>query len=371
MLTDQQIRNVHRLYYGERWPIRKIERQLRIGWRTIKKYLRQPDHPPVSLHKPGKLDPFKATVANLLAQDPTVSSAVIEQRLRAIGYTGGHSILRAYVGEARPEPTPHVFPPIAGERCQVNWGHFDTLDYGGHRRKVYGFALMECHSGMLCVEFTHGQSYETLARCHIHAFQFLGGVSREIWYDKPARAVVEHDGPLVRFEPRFLAFARELGFLPSVCHPDAGWEKRIGERNGIGYVRQNFWLARSFRDLNDVNRQALQWLTEIANLRRDSETGQRPADLFRPENLQPLPGHLADYRDTTQVRVDQDKCIHFDGNRYRVSSAPPGERLIVKADSHTVSLYYSQLQIATYARCWRRGQILAAERFETECSTKG
>jgi hypothetical protein len=45
MLTAEQIQTIHQLYYAERWPIRKIERHLRMGWRTIRKYLEQPDQP--------------------------------------------------------------------------------------------------------------------------------------------------------------------------------------------------------------------------------------------------------------------------------------------------------------------------------------
>ena len=105
---------------------------------------------------------------------------------------------------------------------------------------------------MLYLDFTHTQSFETFVRCHIHAFQFLGGASREIWYDNLATAVAEHDGRLVRFQPRFFAFAREFGFIPRACNPAAGWEKGKVERGGIGYLRQNFWPLRSFKDLDDV-----------------------------------------------------------------------------------------------------------------------
>ena len=42
MLTSDQINDLHRLYWSERWPIRKIERHLKMGWRTIKKYLDMP-----------------------------------------------------------------------------------------------------------------------------------------------------------------------------------------------------------------------------------------------------------------------------------------------------------------------------------------
>lgn len=48
--------------------------------------------------------------------------------------------------------------PSAGERCEVDWGHFGALDYAGDKRKLYAFALVECHSRMLYLEFTHSQS---------------------------------------------------------------------------------------------------------------------------------------------------------------------------------------------------------------------
>jgi transposase len=369
MLTNEQIQTLHQLYYADRWPIRKIERHLRMGWRTIKKYLQRPDQKAASRHRPSKLDSFKATIADLLAQDPTVSSAVIEQRLRVIGYAGGHSILREYIGRVRPKPAPRAFvrmEPIAGERCEVDWGHFGTLDYAGDKRKLYAFALVECHSRMLYLEFTHSQSFETFVRCHLHAFQFLGGTSREIWYDNLATAVAEHDGRLVRFQPRFFAFAREFGFIPRACNPAAGWEKGKVERGGIGYVRQNFWPLRSFTDLDDVNRQARQWLSEVANQRQHRETRERPVDRFQPQALRPLPALLPDYRDTADVLVHKDLRIYFDGNRYCAPPALVGEYLILKADAHTVSLYHRQRQVVSYSRCWRRGQTFGAERFEKE-----
>src|SRR5690242_15592004 len=72
---------------------------------------------------------------------------------------------------------------------------------------------------------------------------------------------------LVRFHPRFLAFAKEYGFFLRACNRAAGWEKGKVERGGIGYTRQNFWPLRQFSDLYDLNRQVHQWLQEVANQR--------------------------------------------------------------------------------------------------------
>jgi transposase len=266
MLTTEQINDLHRLYWSEHWPIRKIERHLNMGWKTIRKYLDAPAQGSVHRDRPSKLDPFKGAVAEWLEKDPGVSAAVIEQKLRAAGYQGGHSILREYVRSVRPRLTPKPafvrMEPPAGERFEVDWGHFGAISYAGDMRKLYAFALVDAHSRMLYVEFTHSQSFGTFARCHMHAFTALGGIARQIAYDNLATAVVEHDGRIVRFLPRFLAFAREYGFFPHACNPASGWEKGKIER-AIGYLRQNFWPLREFTDLHDINRQARQWLADF------------------------------------------------------------------------------------------------------------
>ena len=368
MLTSEQINDLHRLYWSELWPVRKIERHLRMGWRTIRKYLDKPDQTPLSRPRLSKLDPFKTAIAEFLEKDPTASAAVIGQRLRPLGYQGCASILRSYIRQVRPAPRPQRafvrMEPPAGERFEADWGHFGALDYEGDKRKLYAFALVDAHSRMLYLEFTHGQSFETFVRCHIHAFQLLNGTSREIFYDNLATAVAEHDGRLVRFHPRFLGFAREFRFYPRACNPAAGWEKGKVERGGIGYIRQNFWPLRDFTCLDDVNRQARQWLTEVANQRMHHETRQRPIDRFQPDALRPLPVIVPDYRDTVEALVHKDLRLQFDGNRYCVPHRFVGRRLTLKADSSSVTIYNRYEEIVSYARSWRRGQTFGAVRFE-------
>ena len=294
MLTADQINDLHRLYWSERWPIRKIERHLHRSWRTIKKYLDAPAQSAAPRQRQSKLDPFKPTIAELLAKDPAATAAVIQQRLRSVGYAGAYTILREYVRATRPaRKPPRAFlrmEPPAGERFEVDWGHFGALEYAGDKRKLYAFALVEAHSRMLYLEFTHSQSFETFARCHMHAFLAMGGVAREIAYDNLATAVAEHDGRLVRFLPRFLAFAREYGFCPKACNPAAGWEKGKVER-AIGYARQAFWPLRDFTDLHDVNRQARQWLAETANQRLHRETARTPHRSLQGRSFAPPAGH--------------------------------------------------------------------------------
>jgi len=369
MLSPEQINEIHRLHLIEKWSQRRIARHLRIGRHTLAKYLDNPAPPPSRRDRASKLDTFKPALAELLEKDPQAPAPVLLQRLQTLGYQGGITILKDYLLAVRKNAVlrrAYVrMEPSAGERFDIDWGHFGALLYNGTPRKLYAFCLVECHSRKMYLEFTHSQTFETFVRCHIHAFAALGGCARELWFDNLATAVAEHEGNLVRFNPRFLAFARECGFIPRACHVAAAWEKGKVER-AIGYVRQNFWPLRSFADLNDVNSQARRWLQEIANQRKHRETGQAPDERFQPETLRPLPLLTPDYRDSTEALVHKDLRLTFDGNRYCVPPRYVGHKLTVKADSSSVTIFDQSHEIVCYARCWERGQTFGAERFQKE-----
>ena len=57
------------------------------------------------------------------------------------------------------------------------------------------------------------------------------------------------------------------------------------------YVREDFFLARSFRNLDDLNAQFAQWLDQPANRRLHGTTGRIVAEHFAEErpSLKGLP----------------------------------------------------------------------------------
>jgi len=238
MVTDPKtIEAIYRMSHEQKLSQREISRQLHVARKTIQRYLESPLARAV-VRKPrrSKLDSFKPVIRELLDQCPRASSVVIAQRIQPLGYTGGRSILQEYVATLRRvQQLPRAYVRIEsspGDCFQIDWGHFGAIDYQGDRRKLYAFCCIECHSRRLYVEFTHSQCFETFVRCHIHAFQFMGGRARECLYDNLVTAVAEHDGRIVRFNPRFLAFARELDFYPRACNKAAGWEKGKVEKGG-------------------------------------------------------------------------------------------------------------------------------------------
>ena len=73
MLPPEKISEIHRLHFVEKWPSRKIARHLRIGRRTIAKYMDTPAPPPTRRDRTSKLDAFKAAINDMLRQDPSAT----------------------------------------------------------------------------------------------------------------------------------------------------------------------------------------------------------------------------------------------------------------------------------------------------------
>ena len=155
---------------------------------------------------------------------------MIAQRLRPLGFDGGITILKDYLQAVRKNAVARRayvrMEPAPGERFEIDWGHFGALDLlRRHRASCTPSAWWNATAARCIWSSRTARAFETFVRCHMHAFQILGGCARELWFDNLATAVAEHDGNLVRFHPRFLAFAREYGFFPRACHVAAAGKK--------------------------------------------------------------------------------------------------------------------------------------------------
>ena len=79
-----------------------------------------------------------------------------------------------------------------------------------------------------------------------------------------------------------LRFAAHHGFQPRACRPYRAKTKGRVER-AVSYLRRNFYYGRVFRDVEDLNRQAENWLTNTANLRIHATTHEIPAERLKKE----------------------------------------------------------------------------------------
>lgn len=223
-------------------------------------------------------------------------------------------------------------PP--GEEAQVDWGLFG--DYFGCGRILSCFAFVLSHSRMATFIWTLSQSLDDFLRAHVKAFHFFGGVPQRILYDNLKNVVLKRLGIQIQFQPRFMALAGHYLFEPRPCNVRRGNEKGKVERS-IGYLRENFFAGRSFKDLWDLRNQSDHWRDTICNVRVHGSLKQRPWDRFEEEKgaLRNLPAHPFDTDTCVGVKASPDCRVIFDTNTYSVPSIYAHLGLTLKAnDSH-------------------------------------
>ena len=87
-------------------------------------------------------------------------------------------------------------------------------------------------------------------------------------------------------------------------------------------MRGNFWPGLHFRDLEDLNNQALAWLNTTANPRVHGTTGEVPFSRLRAEGVQDASKALTyDTSVLTSRRRSKDCVISYEGNLYSVPAA--------------------------------------------------
>jgi transposase len=359
MISRRTILEIHQLR-EQGFAVRSIARQLQVNRETVANYLSDPS-PIKDKHtaRGSKLDPYQDMIGKLIEQCPDVKAPVVLQRIQDKGFDGEITIVRDMLRQLRGRQQNRQafirFESEPGEQIQIDWGHFPGITYGANRRKLYALAVVEGHSRMLYVYFSHSQRQEALHQGLLEAFTYFNGIPKEIVVDNMLTAVTERAGPVIRFNDAFLEFLGRFGISPHACTVRAPYEKGKVE-NAIKYLRQNFWPLRTFTDLLDVQIQVRQWLDTVANVRKHYTTGHRPID--RLQGLRPLPATLPDCRQTCSLLVHKDFAVRFDANVYTVPPWAIGKQATVKADNRLVSIYLKEKLIACHSRCWDKKQRL-------------
>ena len=338
----------------------QIAHALALDARTVAYWLHQERfRPRKSTPRARKLTPFKPQIVQMLDKYP-YSAAQVFQRLREQGFTGGYSIVKAYVRTVRPKRQP-AFLKLAfapGECAQVDWGSFGSVPVGQTSRRLSFFVIVLCYSRMMYVEFTVSQTMEHFLACHQHAFEFFGGIPHKVMVDNLKSAVLQRAlGEAPVFNPKYLDFATHCGFTIAPCNVGKGNEKGRVE-NGVGYVKKNFLAGLELPDFSALNPAARQWLDTVANVRLHSETREQPVQAWHTERpyLSPLPLHPFDIATVSQVRASRQFRITLDTNRYSVPAHYAGQALTLKTYPDRLCLYHGDTLIARHARRYDRFQ---------------
>ena len=89
------------------------------------------------------------------------------------------------------------------------------------------------------IEFVKRCDLRSMERCMLNAFQYFGGVPKEVLTDNMKTVVTGREAGKVIWNTQFSDFAVEMGFVPKVCRVRTPQTKGKVERL-VQYVKENF-----------------------------------------------------------------------------------------------------------------------------------
>jgi transposase len=280
-----------------------------------------------------------------------LSAVLILRELRELGYTGGYTILKDFVKRIRPrkQRRAHLrFETAPGEQGQVDLSPY-TVPMGGQPTDVVAFSFVLGFSRWQALHFFRHAEAHAVCHAHVLSFTEAGGVPAEILYDRMKQVVLESYRHKVVMHPLFEAMRAHYGFRAVPLAP--GYKEGKGKvENPFRYVEGNFLPKRTFRDLDDLNRQAAAWLRDIARVRDHETTHARPDDRLAVERpaLLRLPATPFDAARVEERLVGDDFCIRWDTNRYSVSPAWVGETATVRELAGVLEVFVQGRAVARH-----------------------
>ncbi|MCC6648060.1 MAG: transposase, partial [Polyangiaceae bacterium] len=200
-------------------------------------------------------------------------------------------------------------------------------------------------------------------RCHEAAFTAFGGVPRTLLYDNLKAVVLEREGDVIRFNPRFLCFAGHYHFNPLPVARARGNEKGRVER-AIRYLRESFFAARRFHDVAHLNHLLGEWIAHTAHARLvpDDPEGRAVSVALEHERplLMPLPKHPAACEHLRPVVSGKTPYVRFDGNLCSIPHTLVRRPLTLAASETRVRVLDGDAEVAVHERA--RGRRSARSR---------
>jgi transposase len=324
---------------------RDIAEHFGVTDRTVRNWLSERPRERKRPERKSKLQNYKGFISALLKENPDANGMLIYERLCTAGYKGGYTILKDFIRKERGEIKRLAvirFETEPGYQAQVDWIEFGKQTLDGKVRKLYAFVMLLGYSRYAYVRFTTDMKSPTLLACHQAAFQFFGGVPKEILYDNMKTAWY-FDGERWVTNANLSRFANEYGFIPRRCQSRRPETKGKVERFNQ-YVENNFFVRFCEQTLNidELNWYVDRWMQNIS-AKPVSGMNETRRKRFEEEKqyLHKIPDEGYDVRAVIDLMVSRESCITYETNRYSVPPQYIGRTLTCRPGifKRTLSVY--------------------------------
>src|SRR5271156_945909 len=309
---------------------RAAAREFGLAREPVRKMLEYPAPPGYQRQKPvrrPKLGPWQGAIDAILDEDKSrprrqrhTAKRIFERLREEHGYTGGYTIVKDYVRQAKISVR-EMFVPLshAPGEAQADFGEALVV-VAGVEREAHYLAFDLPHSDDCFVVAFPAETTEAFLEGHVRAFAYFGGVPTRILYDNTTLAVAKVLGGTERQRTRaFSELQSHYLFADKFGRPAKGNDK--GKVEGlVGYARRNFMVPVprfASWDAFNAHLEAACRKRRERTLRGHKET---IAERFERDRAALLPLPAAPYEACEKVaaRVSSLSLVRYRGNDYSV-----------------------------------------------------
>ena len=351
-MLDKEIRIAILALQRQGHSLREIAQSLGISRNSVRAVIKSGVSDPAFLERAGRLDDRLEEIQSLYAKCRG-NMVRVREKLKESGCETSYSTLTWFCREqgigVEQVPTRRIVTG-PGEEMQHDTSPY-TIEIGGKRVKRHCASLVLGYSRMLYIRF-----YPKFDRFHCkifltEAFQYFGGTSRCCVIDNSSIVIACGAGQTAQVAPEIEAFEKRFNF-EFMAH-EVGHANRSGKvERPFWYVERNFLAGRTFKDDEDLNRQAQEWMEGVANPRHMRELKASPLELFAIEKseLTPLPLYVPEVYRISQRTVDTYGCVSLHGMKYPVPASYIGKNVIVRESRDRVIVMDGPREIANHVR---------------------
>ena len=337
-----------------------------------------------------KPEPYEEYVVECLRENPDMSAAqlydwILEKRGGIIP-SFKQRAFRYYVADIRQQydiKKPNkdrqyeaTDDPPMGDQSQVDMGETILKTDTGRHKKLYCFGMVLSHSRDKFVWWQERPFMtESFIVCHIKAFTFFGGRTREIVYDQDkVLAVSENHGDIIYTEG-FQSFVNSVNFDIYLCRGNDPESKGRIE-SVVKYAKHGFAEHRIFHNIDSFNEDCMKWLERTANAKEHETTKKIPAEVFSIEKQYLIPVSEFNFNYTVNENIPypvrKDNIILYKSNRYRVPKGTyePGKKVYMLIEDEMINITDVQTGeiYVRHSLCYERGRLIGQKREERDKS---
>lgn len=183
------------------------------------------------------------------------------------------------------------------------------------------------------------------------AFEFMQGNCQRCVVDNTSVILAAGSGADAVIAPEMATFSRMFSF-EFIAHRIGHADRKAYVERPFYYIETNFLAGRTFKDWEDLNKQARDWCVEVTNKKEKRSLGMSPEMAFIKEKpyLIPLPEVLPPIYEHVRRIVDSKGFINLDNNRYSVPEKLIGKQLDVYKYLDHVRIDYRHQEITEHPR---------------------